>query len=163
VILPNKGCESFGRHGLHSCMLLLYVFVCHQLENQVPFSKVGARPLEVLKYVFFGISSIALYLSHYFRNTLIRRTSIKSDSRAIERGGKLGMPAVVVKYYTAFFVSIAFSESTALLGVVYFFLSKDFQTLYILVGLSIVAMIYHRPKADELATVSLADEASGRI
>jgi hypothetical protein len=143
--------------------LLLYIVVCHELAARAPILKDYDLPLEILKYAVFTLSLIAFYLSHHFRKTMMERTSVKSDLKYIEQARKPGKPAVFVKYFTVFIVSVAFTESIALLGVVYFFLSKDYQTLYILVGLSIVAMIYHRPKADELATVSLADEASGRI
>jgi hypothetical protein len=119
-------------------------------------------PLEILKYVVFILSLIAFYLSHRFRKTMMDRPSVKSDLKHIEQAKKSGKPAVFVKYFTVFIVSVAFSESIAPFGAVCFFRSKDFQTLYILVGLSIVAMIYHRPNADELATVTLAGEATGR-
>jgi len=137
-----------------------YIRVCHYLEKEVPFFKEYDLPLELLKYSFFALSLIALYLSYHLRKTMLKRPSIKSDLKIIERAKKLGKPAVLVKYSTILFVSYAFSESICLLGVVYFFLSGDYQTLYVLTGIAAIAMVYHRPKSKELAYVSIASEGT---
>jgi hypothetical protein len=142
--------------------LWLYIVVCHELVKEVPYVKGYDASLELLKYVFFALSLIALYLSHRLRKTMMERSSVKSDLRVVERTRQLGKSPTLVKYMMIVLVSVALSEGVTLLGVVYFFLSGDFQTLYVLLGLSAIAMIYHRPKADELATVTLASEATGR-
>lgn len=140
-----------------------YIRVCHYLEKEVPFFKEYDLPLELLKYSFFALSLIALYLSYHLRKTMLKRPSIKSDLKIIERAKKLGKPAVLVKYSTILFVSYAFSESICLLGVVYFFLSGDYQTLYVLTGIAAIAMVYHRPKSKELAYISIASEGTAPL
>jgi len=137
-----------------------YIRVCHYLGKEVPYFKEYDLPLELIKYIFFALSLIALYLSYHIRKTMLKRSSIKSDLKIIERAKKSGKPPVLVKYSTIFFVSVFFSESICLLGVVYFFLSGDYETLYVLVGTAAIAMVYHRPKAKELARVSIASEGT---
>jgi hypothetical protein len=139
--------------------LWAYIVVCHELEKEVPYLKEYVLPLELLKYVCFALSLIALYLSHHFRKHMLERPSIESDQKIIERANKLGKPAILVKYSTIVLISLALSESIALLGVVYFFLSGNYQTLYSLIGISAIAMVYHRPKAKKLASLSIASEA----
>lgn len=141
--------------------LWIYVVVCHELVNDIHHVEGDEASLEVLKYVFFALSLVVLYLSHRIRRTMMERTSVKSDLRVIERARQLGKPAPFVKYMMIVLVSVALSEGVSLLGVVYFFLSGERQTLYALVGLSAIAMIYHRPKAEELASVSLSGEDAG--
>ncbi len=91
---------------------------------------------------------------------MLKRPSIKSDLKIIERAKKLGKPPILVKYITIFLVSVAFSESICLLGVVYFFLSGDYETLYVLVGIAAISLVYHRPKAKELASISIVSEGT---
>jgi hypothetical protein len=125
--------------------LWAYIVVCHELEKEIPHFKEDGFPLELLKYCFFALSVIVLYLSHRIRKIMIEQPYVKSDQIIIERANKLGKPAILVKYRTIVLVSLALSESIGLLGVVYFFLSRDYQALYILIGVSAIAMLYHRP------------------
>jgi hypothetical protein len=140
-----------------------YIRVCHYLEKEVPYFKEYDLPLESIKYSFFALSLVALYLSYHFRKTMLKRPSIKSDLKIIERARKLGKPAVLVKYSTIVLVSFAFSESICLFGVVYFFLSGDYETLYVLTGIAAIAMVYHRPRAKELAYVSIVSEGTAPL
>ncbi len=140
--------------------LYAYIRVCHYLGKEVPYLKEYDLPLELLKYCFYALSLIALYLSYHFRRSMLERSSIKSDLKIIERANKLGKPALLFKYSTIVIYSLAFPEIIALLGVVYFFLSGNYQTLYALIGISAIGMIYHRAKAKELAYVSVASKGT---
>lgn len=140
-----------------------YIRVCHYLEREVPYLKEYDLPLELIKYSFFALSLIVLYLSYHLRKTMLKRPSIKSDLKIIERAKKFGKPPILVKYSTIVLVSVAFSESICLLGVVYFFLSGDYETLYLLIGIATIAMVYHRPRAKELACVSIASEGTAPL
>ena len=145
-----------------SCFLslLAYIRVCHYLEKEVPYFKEYDLPLQLLKYSFYALSLIALYLCHYFRKTMLERASIKSDLKIIERAKTLGKPAILVKYTAIVFVTIAFSEGICLLGVIYFLLSRDFQTLYGLFAISAITMIYYRPKMKDLVHITISSEAA---
>ncbi|OGP80338.1 MAG: hypothetical protein A2V86_06090 [Deltaproteobacteria bacterium RBG_16_49_23] len=137
--------------------LFSYIMVCNGLEKEVLFKEYGSH-LKNLKYLFYALSLIFLYFSHYLRKTMLKQPSIKSDLKIIKRAKKLGKPAILVKYSTIVLISLAFSEAIAIYGVSYFFLSGDYQTLYVLVGISAITMLYHRPKAKELAHISIASE-----
>lgn len=50
----------------------------------------------------------------------------------------------------ALMVSLALSESIAIYGLVLFFLGDDYQSLYLFVGISAIAMFFYRPKKEEL-------------
>lgn len=140
--------------------LLAYVIVCHYLQKDVPYLKEYDLPLELLKYSFYSLSLIALFLCHHIRKNMLERTSIKSDLKIIERAKAVGKPTIIVKYTNIVFVAIAFSEGICLLGVVYFFLSGDYKTLYGLFAISAIAMLYYRPKVKDLANVTIRSEAT---
>ncbi len=140
--------------------LLAYVLVCHYLEEEVPFLKEYDLPLEFLKYSFFALSLIVLFLCHRVRKNMFEHSSIKSDLKIVERANKKGKPAIVVKYFAILMITVAFAESICLLGVVYFFLSRDFLTLYSLVAISAVTMLFYRPKLKELLSITLHPEAT---
>ncbi|MDY7038501.1 MAG: hypothetical protein SV375_20385 [Thermodesulfobacteriota bacterium] len=84
----------------------------------------------------------------------------KSDIKIIERSKKLDKPPVIGKYTNSVVVSLAILEFIGILGFLYFLISGDFQTLYILVVVSGIAMIYYRPKMKELDDVSIVSEAN---
>jgi len=140
--------------------LLAYVIVCHYLQDRVPYLKEYNLPLELLKYSFYSLSLIAVILCHHFRKSMIERASIKADLKIIERARKVGKPAVILKYVTILMVTIAFSEGICLLGVIYFLLSRDFQTLYGLFAISAITMIYYRPKMKDLVHITISSEAA---
>jgi len=140
--------------------LIAYAIVCHYLQKEVPYFKEYDLPLQALKYVSYALSLIALFLCHHVRKNMLERPSVKSDLKIIERARKKGKPPIVFKYATIVMVTVAFSEAICLLGVAYFFLSGDFQTLYALLAISAITMVVYRPKLKELASISIASEAS---
>ena len=157
----EKGMRTIWKIWVYMFLSLwTYIIVCHEIGKDAHFFIKYDQHLANLKYLFFALSLIVLYFSHYFRKTMLKRPSIKSDLKIIKRAKKLGKPAILVKYSTFVLISLAFSEAIALYGVVYFFLSKDYQTLYVLIGISAAAMLYHRPKAKELAQISIASEGT---
>jgi len=66
---------------------------------------------------------------------------------------------MVVKYSIAVICSMATCMSVGVAGLGMFLLTKDFQTLYVLVAISAIAIVYHRPKRSEFE--SLASSVNG--
>ena len=64
------------------------------------------------------------------------------------------MNKLMARYTPAVVISLAISESIAIFGLVLFILGDDFQTLYIFLVVSAIAMIFHRPKNEELRQLS---------
>ena len=85
---------------------------------------------------------------------MLSAKSGKSDEKIIQRAAKLNKPAAVMKYTGAVVVSIALAELIGIFGVVFYFISGDFKTLYFLIGISAVVMLYFCPKTKELVSVA---------
>jgi hypothetical protein len=62
-------------------------------------------------------------------------------------------PSVLQRYNSAVIAPLAMSESVGIYGLVLFLLGKDESDLYLLLGISALAMVYHRPKREELASL----------
>jgi F0F1-type ATP synthase membrane subunit c/vacuolar-type H+-ATPase subunit K len=54
------------------------------------------------------------------------------------------------KYTSAVIASLAMSESVGVYGLVLFLLGKEATDLYLLLGVSAAAMVYYRPRREEL-------------
>lgn len=125
--------------------LYIYVELCRQFESswEVPID--ADFPLDTLKTGLYVLCAVVFLLSIYFRNHLKKRQQQKD-----QQSHMTGHHPVVGQYIVAVIISIALSEAIGIVGLVLFFLTKDFKILYTLVGISALAMLYHRPKKSEL-------------
>ena len=113
-------------------------------------------PIPLLRNILFGVAIITLFLTHFFKKFLLAGTSGGSPSKSLESGSHSNQPPFLAKYTTALIVSLTLSESIGIYGLVLFFLGDGFQTLYILTGISALAIYFHRPKREELETLAIA-------
>jgi F0F1-type ATP synthase membrane subunit c/vacuolar-type H+-ATPase subunit K len=67
-----------------------------------------------------------------------------------QEGGQTPAPVVLQRYRGAVIVSLAMSESIGIYGLVLFLLGKNRADLLLLLGAAAAAMIYYRPKAEDL-------------
>jgi len=68
----------------------------------------------------------------------------------------LDQAALLAKYTTVHIVSLALSESIGIYGLVLFFLGDGFGTLSTFLGISALAIYFHRPKKEELEVMVVA-------
>lgn len=134
--------------------LYMYVKICHLQQSELPYVSEANLPLELIKYVFYGLSIIVLFATHYVRKSMLSKKSCKSEEKIIQHAAKINKPASVVKYTVAVFISIALSELIGIFGLIFCFISGDFKTLYSFIAISAIAMIYFCPKKKELIAVS---------
>jgi hypothetical protein len=86
--------------------------------------------------------------------------SIGPDVRPSEPSSYSSQPQALGKYTTAVMVSLALSESIGIYGLVLFFLGSTIQTLYLFMVISACAMIFFRPKKEELAELAISMQAA---
>ncbi|MBN2768577.1 MAG: hypothetical protein JXQ68_05700 [Campylobacterales bacterium] len=63
-------------------------------------------------------------------------------------------PPYYAKYMTILFVLWSIIESLAIFGVVYYILFVDLKYALLIIALSAMLMLYHRPRRDELETLA---------
>ncbi len=128
----------------------IYLVVCIMVEKELQINIDPNLPLETIKYALFGVSFITLFMVHYLRKFLLRTSnSIVNSSQT----SSLQHPAVG-KYLVTVIITSALLESIGIYGVVLFFMAKDTSSLYQLLIISAAAMIYFRPRKDELLNLS---------
>ena len=79
-----------------------------------------------------------------------------SKPKPVERMVKWDAPPYIAQYATAVIVSLALSESIGIYGFVLFLLGGGFKTLYTFIGISAVAMVFYRPKREEMEKLAMA-------
>ena len=136
--------------------LLMYVFICHQ--PGVGFKNVGGSdfPIGLLRNIFFGAGAAAWLMAFFMRRSMLSVRAGISKSKPVERMVKWDAPPYIAKYATAVIVSLALSESIGIYGFVLFLLGGGFKTLYTFIGISALAMVFYRPKREEMEKLAMA-------
>jgi hypothetical protein len=99
--------------------------------------------MNILRGVLYGIAVIELFIARFLRRHMLRREE-----------GEVPVRIALGKYATAVIVSLALSESVAIYGLVLFILGGDGRDLYFLIALAAGAMVYYRPRTDEVLAMA---------
>ena len=130
--------------------LFAYVRLCHLKENDIPYFTNANLPLELIQYILFVTGFGALCFSYFYRRRWLKNANYKFNNRIIERAHKIGRPPIFLQYSSNVVFSGAVSLLPGLLGLLYFFISKAWETLYVFIVISAIALIYFRPHLKEL-------------
>ncbi len=136
----------------------LYLFVCYSTAAQGP-AREPAAALPTARAVLFGVAVVELVAIRFLRRHMLKTgagTTRQSPGRTAR--GAPSHPAAA-RYMAATVTALALSESIGIYGMVLFFIGADFGTLYLFMAVSAAAMIYYRPKDEELESVALAMKA----
>jgi uncharacterized integral membrane protein len=136
--------------------LLIYIFICHQLGEGFMGTERTELPIGLLRKIFFGVTAAELIMTYYLRRFMLKgRPSVASINTA--RGSStLDQPPFIGHYSSVVIISLAFSESIGIYGFVLFLLGDSFQTLYTFIAVSALAMLFYRPKREELNKLAMA-------
>lgn len=141
--------------------LLTYVFICHQ--PGVGFKSGGGSdfPIGLLRNIFFGVGAAAWLMAYFMRRSMLSVRAGISKPKPVERMVKWDGPPFITKYVTAVIVSLALSESIGIYGFVLFLLGGGFKTLYTFIGISALAMVFYRPKREEMEKLAMGYKQAG--
>jgi hypothetical protein len=141
--------------------LFIYILVCHLVHAQGGQNIRPDFPLSQFRNILYIIAGITLIASYLIR-ILLLNTRLSSSTSIEPITSQLStQPAYLGKYMVAMISSLAFCESVGIYGVVLFFVGDSFQTLYTFIGVAAIAMVYYRPKMEEL--IALANESQRNI
>ena len=68
----------------------------------------------------------------------------------------MNQPPFVGHYAAVVIISLALSESIGIYGLVLFLLGGGFKTLYTFIAVSALAMVFYRPKREEMEKLAMA-------
>ena len=136
----------------------IYLVICIIFKDRLQFSIDPNLPIVTIKYALFGVSFITLFVVHYLRKFLLRISNsiVNSNQSPSSQQTALG------KYAVAVLITSALLETIGIYGVVLFFIAKDTLSLYQLLTISAVAMIYFRPRKNELLDLSSQMKAQSK-
>jgi hypothetical protein len=141
--------------------LLIYIFLCHQLGEGFRSGAGADIPIDLLRKIFFGVAAAALLTGYYLRRFLLKARSEAARSAMVRRAAALNQLPFVTQYTAVVIVSLALSESIGIYGLVLFLLGGGFKTLYIFIAVSALAMVFYRPKREEMERLAMAYKQAG--
>lgn len=118
--------------------LAVYAAVSHLAGNSIRQDFGEGIPLDLIRNVLIGISAAELALVHLIKKKIL----------TIHRG--MGQQTVIQKYLLASVLSYAICESIGIFGLLLYLLGGSQETLYSFIGISALAMFWHRPVYEEL-------------
>lgn len=136
--------------------LLIYVVMCHLPGLGFKSTAGSDLPLGLLRNIFFVLGAGALITAYYIRRVILSARTDRRKPKLTERMVRSNTPPFVATYSTVVTVSLACSESIGIYGLVLFLLGDTFQTLYMFMIVSALAMVFYRPKREELVKLAMA-------
>ena len=130
--------------------LLIYVLVCNVLGEVVRPGSASFSFLPTLRNIFYILAVLHLFLAFFLRKIMVSgEKAALSSGIPREKPGKKEQ-RVLAKYFSAVIITLALSESIAIFGLVLFMLGDSLQNFYFFTVVSALAILYHRPKAEEI-------------
>ncbi len=117
--------------------LLTLVVICHIYTDTIQI-KMEESDRIVLRTILYVLAILTFPAMKFMRHVLLRLNQ-RSES---ERPAKL-------RYLTTIIISMAVAESMGIYGFIMYTLGDSFNTLYIFVGLSALAMFLYKPDMNE--------------
>ena len=136
--------------------LLIYVFVCHMLTDELQGAVKPDVPMTIIRAMVGSLTVIALIVARLLRIRAYIGRSNDPGPKPISNVQPPDSSMAFGKYAVALILSLALSELIAFFGLVLIFLGDNIQTFYTFLAVSAAAIVFYRPKKEELEMWSLA-------
>jgi DMSO reductase anchor subunit len=123
--------------------LVIYLIIGLQIGANIQ-AAMDKSTFGVLKTVLYLFTLIIIVITRYVRRFILPGKS--RNGQAIQDF----QPLTLQKYTTAMIVAWALLECIGIFGLILFLLGKNRMDLYLLIMISAVAMLWYRPKKDDL-------------
>ena len=133
--------------------LFIYVVISHVAGDQIRQTQNSGIPIPLVRNIVFCVAAAELLLAYYLRKRMLRG---RPEGPTSDIPLTSEQPTALAKYTTAVIVSLALSECIGIYGLMLFLLGDEYQTLYIFIGISAIAMYFFRPKREELVELAVA-------
>ncbi len=133
--------------------LFIYIFISHMAGDQIRRPENPEFPIDLMRNILFGLAGAELLVAYYLRKRMLRG---QPEGPAPDIPLSPEQPKALARYATAVIISLAICESIGIYGLMLFLLGDEYQTLYIFIGISAIAMFFFRPKREELVELAVA-------
>jgi hypothetical protein len=130
----------------------IYLVIGLYIKDNIQIAAGDDVPIKTLRNALYTVSIITLILTKVIRNSLLKNS--RGFIENLQSANKSNQHPAIAKYTTVSIVSFAMSESIGMYGLILVLLGKDVTDLYILIILSAIAMLYYRPKKEELINMA---------
>ncbi len=130
--------------------LALYLIIGLQIAPNIHIS-MDKNAFSVLKTVLYLFTLIIIVITRYVKRFVL--SGKNQQGQGIQNFQSLTLQ----KYTTVMLISWALLEAIGIFGLVLFFLGKNRTDLFLFIAISAVAMLWYRPKKDELVSLARND------
>lgn len=125
--------------------IIVYVVFCHFVGKDIV---IEFGDTDLLKNIMFVLSVASFGPAWYIKKFILNNAVKKAPNN------KLEIESAIKIYLTASIITWAICESAAIFGLMLYLLSKDFTSLYSFIAISLIGMIYFRPKYSEVKALT---------
>jgi hypothetical protein len=136
--------------------LFIYIVVCHILGEGFGGVEGSDLPIGLLRKILAGMGVVVVLLAYFKRRSMLSDQRGIPQPKPVERMAGWNTIPFVAKYVAVVIVALALSESIGIYGFVLFLLGDSFRTLYTFIAVSALAMVFYRPKREELERLAMA-------
>ena len=128
-------------------MLAAYVYICHYTGTEWQ-QGVSEQQRVVIRTIFYILTIIGFPLINLLRHIQLRLNQTMPGPKPAKN-----------RYFLTILISMTLAESIGVMGLVMYILGDDFNTFYIFIVLSTLAVFLYRPKISEYRAIieALAD------
>ncbi len=139
---------------IHLAMVMgvfIYGFVLWFTHHNTPMQPLsndeelqGMAKMGIIIYAVILFFVVSAFKKYFF--------SVRGiNSNKGEQKKDANVPLYYGKYLTILFILWAMVETLPIFGIIYYFMFTDLEYALLIIGLSVVLMLYHRPRRDELS------------
>jgi len=118
-------------------ILILLIIICHIYTDTLQI-KMEESDRIVLRTILYMLAILTFPVMKFMRHVLLRLNQRVGSERSAKS-----------RYLTTIIISMAVAESMGIYGFIMYVLGDSFNTLYIFVGLSALAMFLYKPDINE--------------
>jgi len=149
--------------GLMLGSLCVYILICHLLADEVRGNVGSDFPIATIRNILYIAVVVTLSITYFFRNIMLSGNSGQSESNTHNLKLFTNQTTSLTKYTIVIIVSLGLSESIGIYGLILFFLGDSYQTFYIFIGISALAMFHFRPKRQAVEKYSMVMKTNEAI
>ena len=135
--------------------LCVYILICHLLADGVRGNVGSDFPIAIIRNILYIAVIVTLSITVFFREIMLSGNFGQSESTTYNFKPFANQTTFLIKYTIVIIVSLALSESIGIYGLLLFFLGDSYQTFYVFIGISALAMFHFRPKRQNVGKYSI--------
>jgi hypothetical protein len=145
--------------GVLLAMQVMFVVMAHVLRSRIEVQGETSKALGLPQLVLGVVSAVSLGIAWYLRRSYVRRRFGLLLNAFGQLAAVFKMPAHVVKCQAAICITMAIPSSVVIYGFVLYILGATSTVFYGFVVVSVLAVIWLRPKRSELIPMCRREKA----